>query len=398
MLNFKGGIKPDAHKYTKNSPISTILPPETVKLYTFGDDPCINVGDVLYLGQKLTVNGLCHASVCGEVLRIEYDYITVKNNGENTISNECMPFSKKLTNATFKDIIGFIKNKGIYYHGDFLHNKLIDAKDKARVLIITCGETTPFSCSRYRLTAEHSKEIVYGTHILMKSLGIAKAAITLEYFDSKNRKLLNSLIHKKQNIALISHTSKYPAENPEIQKSIFKKKYFRYDSTVTADNILVLSCEEVAAVFTSFRTGLPMIERIVTVDGDVVHKPKNLRAPIGTPLTELLKACEADESAIKTIILNNPICSDGATFDDCLNKNTACILAFGNDFEDKNTYDCIACDRCKSVCPMEISPKDQLYSNMVSDKCISCGACTYICPAKIDFSPIYKRSGGSCNE
>lgn len=398
MLNFKGGIKPDAHKYTKNTSISTILPPETVALYTFGDEPCVNIGDNLCIGQKLTANGLCHSSVCGEVLSIENNYISVKNNGNNVICDEYAPFNKRLVSSTFKDIINFIQDKGIYFGEDFLHNKLIKAKGKASVLIITCGETTPFSCSRYRLTSEHAKEIVYGTQILMKSLAIAKAAITIEFFDNKNKKLLKTILPKNTNISVVSHTSKYPAEHPDIQREIFKNKYFKYDKSVTSDSILVLSCEEAAAMFSTFKTGLPMVERIVTVDGDVVHKPQNIKAPIGTPIVDLLNACETDEQAIRSIVLNNPIYSEEATLNDSLNKNTSCILAFSDAFENEKTYNCISCNRCNTVCPKGIDPKKQLYSNSISTNCISCGACTYICPAKIDFSPIYNRSGGTNND
>ena len=45
------------------------------------------------------------------------------------------------------------------------------------------------------------------------------------------------------------------------------------------------------AIHDAVYKGMPLIERIVTVSGDIVMEPKNLLVPIGTSFNELMEAC-----------------------------------------------------------------------------------------------------------
>src|SRR5690606_5768478 len=47
----------------------------------------------------------------------------------------------------------------------------------------------------------------------------------------------------------------------------------------------------VAAIAEVFETGLPLIERIVTVTGRGVTRPSNLIVPVGTRLRDVLEFC-----------------------------------------------------------------------------------------------------------
>lgn len=47
-----------------------------------------------------------------------------------------------------------------------------------------------------------------------------------------------------------------------------------------------------------------------------------------------------------------------------------------------NIDDCIACNTCASVCPVdaiEVRPEGFAFAN---DRCISCGACCLVCPTQ----------------
>lgn len=47
-----------------------------------------------------------------------------------------------------------------------------------------------------------------------------------------------------------------------------------------------------------------------------------------------------------------------------------------------NTKDCIACNTCASVCPVDaIEVREEGYA-FANDRCISCGACCLVCPTQ----------------
>ena len=115
MLNFKGGIKPESHKYTQNTPRVESLPPKLVTLSTYNDHICVSLGDNVLIGQKLTENHRTHSPICGKVVSIENGYISIENTNEQAISAECIPYSKKLSDSSFKDILSYIKSKGIFF-------------------------------------------------------------------------------------------------------------------------------------------------------------------------------------------------------------------------------------------------------------------------------------------
>ena len=389
MLTFKGGIKPDSHKYTKNIPICETLPPRTLKIPTYNDLICVSVGDNVLIGQKLTLNNRSHSPICGVVESIDNNFVTIKNNDGATISGDCVPFSKRLCDSDFDDIYNFIRKKGICFNNGFLDDRLKKSKDKVSIIIVSCGETTPFSCSRYRIFTELKKEIIYGTRIIMKALNVSKSAITMENTDFRNRLELQKLLKKNNNITLLTHSSKYPADNHAVLKKQFINKFFKNSKNVTEDNILVIDCEEAVAVFKAFKTGIPMINRVVTVDGDTVQTPKNILAPIGISFKELFSMCETEIENISEIVINNPISYNETDVKSIFSKETGCILALENKPSIEKGYDCILCHRCYDVCPVGLNPKQLLEQRISEQTCLSCGACTYICPAKIDFFPIY---------
>ena len=385
MLNFRGGIKPDAHKYTRNIPVAEALSPDYVRIFTYGDVPAVMTGDIVAVGQPITKNNKAHASVCGVVYEIANSHIVIKNNGDSCTFGANKPFNKKLSAAKYEDILAFTKTKGICVDGEFLTDKIERAKDKAKVLIVSCGETEPFSCARYKVLDGNKKEIIYGTKILMKALGLRKAAITLETTYLKDYFKLKELVGKSGNIEIITHTSKYPAEHPSILKNSFKKKFVA-DKSIAEDELLVINCEEAAELFASFKSGLPTVNRLVTVDGDAVNNPLTVKVPVGTPVEYLLKLCDEDPEQTEVIVSGNPI--NAVTMERCdfIQKHTSSVLALGKRFHVREAGECISCGMCHKACPMNLYPDRMYFENKKHEKCIDCGCCTYVCPAKIDFS------------
>ena len=80
-------------------------------------------------------------------------------------------------------------------------------------------------------------------------------------------------------------------------------------------------------------------------------------------------------------------------------SNLTCVLVL-KDNSICESYDCIRCGKCASVCPVAISPvlvKDNIdnvekLKKLKAKRCIECGLCSYICPSKINIREYVKSA------
>ena len=143
-------------------------------------------------------------------------------------------------------------------------------------------------------------------------------------------------------------------------------------------------------------TGMPLVERIVTVDGPAVKNPMNLIAPIGTRISELLKITGLNSEPGKVVVggpMNGTaICS----VDDPIVKVSNAVLVF----DEKSAVlpkasACINCGRCIEKCPvgisvamvdrvMKIDDEEERVKKLIDTgvrQCVDCASCSYVCPA-----------------
>jgi electron transport complex protein RnfC len=149
---------------------------------------------------------------------------------------------------------------------------------------------------------------------------------------------------------------------------------------------------------------MPLTERIVTVDGDCITAPKNLKVPIGTPISAIIEYCGLKKEPRK--IINGGPMMGMAVFDINMpvTKGTSAILVFSDRKINKVTSECIHCGRCVDGCPMHLSPA---YLAMFAKKedlemcekydvfsCVECGCCTYICPGSVPIVQYIRTAKG----
>ena len=159
---------------------------------------------------------------------------------------------------------------------------------------------------------------------------------------------------------------------------------------------LVMNVTTLAFLGRYFRTGMPLVEKCVTVDGSAVLYPKNLIIPIGTSIDEALKFAGGVSEDLSKVLYGGPmmgiaVCSTG----DPILKTTNAITALrAKDALPKPTTPCIHCGRCVANCPMHLNPtlyskalrlpSDEMVALLSEAKlglCIECGCCSYVCPA-----------------
>lgn len=139
----------------------------------------------------------------------------------------------------------------------------------------------------------------------------------------------------------------------------------------------------------ALKQGLRHTAAIVTVSGDALPAPRNLRVPFGTRMGDLVEACQA-KSGYRILL------GDAMVGVPCPDPNTPLLPGITTvlAMEPKAVRvpgPCIGCGRCAEVCHVGLLPYEIVRRNenmhyerlqhLSPGDCDGCGACSYICPA-----------------
>ena len=131
----------------------------------------------------------------------------------------------------------------------------------------------------------------------------------------------------------------------------------------------------------------------MTVDGSAVSVPKNVIAPIGTPLEKLFEFCGGFKEEPAKVLYGGPMMGLAVpSLDMPVLKNTNAVIAMDEkEATPPKTTACINCGACINHCPLRLDPREisRAYkldsakdlSALHVDLCMECGCCSYICPA-----------------
>jgi electron transport complex protein RnfC len=169
--------------------------------------------------------------------------------------------------------------------------------------------------------------------------------------------------------------------------------------------VIVQNVGSVASIAEIFETGLPLIERVVTVTGYGVRKPGNLIVPVGTKICDLLDACGGLTDDAREVVSGGPMMGAAiANLDAPVTKGTTGIVVLRDvDCEERKQQPCIRCGHCLDACPVFLNPQilgtlamNNRYDEMADDHhvwdCMLCGCCSYVCPSHIPLSQLFAAS------
>ena len=111
---------------------------------------------------------------------------------------------------------------------------------------------------------------------------------------------------------------------------------------------VVSNCSTVAAIGKYLKTGMPLVERCITVDGGAVKEPKNVIVPIGTSIKDVFEFCGGFLGDPAKVLYGGPMMGIAvATMDAPILKNTNAILALDKkQATPPKTTACIRCGAC----------------------------------------------------
>jgi electron transport complex protein RnfC len=159
-----------------------------------------------------------------------------------------------------------------------------------------------------------------------------------------------------------------------------------------------------ASIAEIFDTGLPLLERIVTVSGPGIRKPANLIVPVGTKVRDLLAECGGTTDDAAEIVFGGPMMGGAiANLDTPIVKGTTGVIVLAREqTRAEATYPCIHCGHCLDACPVFLNPSmlgdyararryEEMEAMNLAD-CMLCGSCSYVCPSNIPLAQMFQAS------
>lgn len=418
-FSFRGGFRLDGRKESAREPIQTMPAPDfvTIPLLLRKEEkavPEVKVGDNVLKGQRIgaTPDGesVLHASVSGRVHSLatvkttlgESEALILENDHRDALSPEVKPFSTPIGKASPEELIAHIREKGIVGMGGKAFptaKKLEAARGNATRIIINCAESEPYLTSDHRLLLEKTAEIVGGVKILMRATGCEKAIFAVESNKEDVVPALKRVLGSSPNFAIALCKTKYPQGDEKQLVSALTGKEIPHGKLPIDLGPVIFNVETCWAIYRAFVTGLPAVERLVTVGGDCVKNPANLLVPVGVLFGDVIRKCGGTVRTPDRLLAGGPMMGEAVADDTVpITKNVSAVLAVSVTEEEEGV--CIRCGRCARVCPVRLMPLE-LYDAVTKKKrkkalaysvtsCTGCGLCSYICPAHLPLTGVIR--------
>lgn len=394
-----------------------LSPPETVELPMSQHigapaSPVVKVGDKVFVGTLIgeAVTAVCspiHSSVSGTVKKIGSfllangkvsPSVIIESDGEMTPD----PNIKPPTVTSFKELSDAARASGLVGLGGAgfpTSVKLDPAKaDKADTLIINAAECEPYITSDTRTMLDCTGDVVRGVRTLLDLSGIGRAIIGIESNKPECIAKMREAFSSDARVSVAELPSTYPQGAEKILIYNTTGRVVPEGKLPLDVGVIIMNVTSIATLARYIETGMPLVEKCLTVDGSAIKSPTNVIAPIGMSVGKVIEAVGGFREEAGKIMYGGPMMGNAIyTLDAPIMKNTNAVTAFTRrDAKIPAPSPCIHCGRCVATCPMGLNPTVYAKAMNLKDAkdraerletakvnlCIECGSCSYVCPAK----------------
>ena len=269
--------------------------------------PLVQKGDYVKVGQLIGdtdafVSAPIHSSVSGTVTGIEEQRSAA--GGMDTLvvieTDKKQEVYEGIKVPEAKDLPEFIKairDSGLVGLGgaSFPTHIKFNPKniDEVHTLIVNAAECEPFITSDHRLMLEDAEDLISGCQLLMKYIGLDEGYIGIEENKPDAIEHLDKLIASKgiTNLKTFKLQARYPKGAERVLIYEITGKTMNAGEIPAQHGVILSNVTTIAFVGQYFRTGMPLVSKRMTVDGDAVANPKNVMAPIGTMICDVIAYC-----------------------------------------------------------------------------------------------------------
>ncbi len=296
------------------------------------------------------------------------------------------------------DLLKQVKDLGIVGLGGATfpsHVKFsIPAGKSVNAFVVNGVECEPYLTADYRIMLEKGDEVLNGAMIGAKIIGAKQIIIGIEMNKVDCIEHLSSIAKEKNYpIEIIGLKVKYPqGDEKQLLKATIHKEIpsGKLPLDIGAVVANVGTCN---ALYEAIVLHKSLYERVISITGECIAQPKNVLAPIGTKMSDLLAFCGGYSSEPKKLVSGGPMM--GFSFFDentPMVKGSSGLLALPA-IKKMKSSPCINCGRCVAACPIGLMPS-HLYRYITNGEyeeamqhslmdCKECGCCSYVCPAHL---------------
>ena len=372
--------------------------------------PTVKLTDLVKVGQIIGdtdafIGAPIHSSVSGKVTKIDEiigtDGNLIKAVEITTDKLQEIDESVKVPEVTdLQSFAAAIRASGLVGLGGAgfpTHVKLMPKNlDEVTTLLVNGAECEPYITADNRAMLEDTDDIVEGIKLVKKYMNLSTVIIGIE--DNKPQAIakLQAAVADIEGASVKALKAQYPQGGEKVLIYECTGKIVPEGKLPSDVGCVVMNVSSIAFVAKYMRTGMPLITKRLTVDGDAIAEPKNVEVAIGTSFSDVIDFCGGFKTEPKKIIMGGPMMGFAVPpINYPVLKNNNAILAFSaakTAEAEKPETPCIRCARCVNACPFSLMPaaieKAYKAGNVDALKalkvnlCMECGCCAYVCPAK----------------
>ncbi len=372
--------------------------------------PLVAPGDKVTAGQLIgssdaAISAPVHSSVSGTVKEIvKIMNVFGKLNDAVVIETDlrqemCPDIKPPLVNSR-EDFIMAVKESGSVGLGGagfptYVKLNYDPKTTQVDTLVINGAECEPYITSDYRTFMEEGEKVIDGVKLILKYLDLKKAVIGIEADKPKAIEKMKSLSADDSRIEVVRLKSVYPQGAEKVLIYNATGRTVKAGALPSSAGCIVMNCSTAAFISDYIKTGVPLIKRRLTVDGNIVNKPMNLIVPVGTPISDILAAANISKQPDR-ILQGGPMMGTAVYDTEApISKTNNALLLFAETKEISPTP-CIRCGRCIRACSMGLMPAElehayndrnaALLEKLNVNLCMNCGACSFVCPGRHNLS------------
>ena len=369
--------------------------------------PVVKPGDAVKVGQMIAeaggfVSANIHSGVSGTAKKIgemmgamgrSMQTVEITVDGLQEVSEDLhAPEIHSL-----EDLLKAVKDSGVVGLGGagFPTMVKLSVKDieQVRYICVNGAECEPFITSDTRTMLDRTDDMMTAARLLVQFFKPEKMIFGIEKNKPDCIKVMRDAIQNEPLMEVQALPSMYPQGGEKVliyhtTGGIVPEGKLPLDA-----GVLVLNVTTLAVIGQYIKTGMPLVEKVVTVNGSAVKEPKNVIVPIGMLMKDVFEAAGGFKEEPGKILYGGPMM--GVSVPDMeqpVLKTTNAILAFNKkDSVLPEPSACIRCGKCVQHCPLhlmacaverayekgDMERLDELKINL----CMECGCCSFGCPA-----------------
>lgn len=270
----------------------------------------------------------------------------------------------------------------------------VDDPSRIEELIINGAECEPYITSDTRTMIDRLYDIERAAAMCVRYLGIKKIIIAVERNKPEAIEKLKSLCVRMPEVSVKPLPSSYPQGGEKVMIYNTTGKIVPPGKLPIDVGCIVCNCTTMAAIGAYVETGMPLVEKCVTVDGGAVKIPGNYIFPIGTTLEYMFSSIGGFSKKPEKVLYGGPMMGIAVpNLSVPILKNTNAVLALdARQARVPKPTQCIRCGKCVNCCPLGLRSTDIGVAYSAKDGealkklnalvCMECGCCAYVCPAK----------------